>query len=329
MTEAPIPGNEAARLRTLRALDILDSESEDRFDRYARLARGLFHVPIALVSLVDADRQWFKARSGLDATETPREASFCAHAILSDAVLVVEDATRDERFRDNPLVCGDPNIRFYAGYPLKTPDGLRMGTLCIIDRRPRTLSAEKRRLLDDLGAMLESELGALYMATVDALTGLCNRRGLDRIARHVLGVCERAGLGGQLLFLDLDGFKTVNDRHGHVAGDRALAEFARIMVECFRDSDAVARIGGDEFCVLLAGATPEQAEQAVARLRSLLAARVVDAGGGGPLSFSAGIVSMTPGRGLGELLADADARMYAEKSSRTDHAPQIKRDAVA
>ena len=151
---APIkPANEAVRIQALHGLNVLDSAPEERFDRLTRLAKRLFNVPIALVTLVDKDRQWFKSCVGLDVNETPRDVSFCGHAILQDELLLVPDAKQDKRFHDNPLVTGEPNIRFYAGYPLTVPNGNKMGTLCLIDTRPRELDDEERGLLRDLAGM--------------------------------------------------------------------------------------------------------------------------------------------------------------------------------
>jgi phosphoribosyl 1,2-cyclic phosphodiesterase/GAF domain-containing protein len=157
---AVAPADEERRLASLQRMKILDTPPEAGFDRVTRLARRLFRVPIALVSLVDQDRQWFKSRQGLAATQTPRDVSFCAHAILADEPLVVPDARLDPRFADNPLVTGDPHIRFYAGQPLRAPDGSRIGTLCIIDRRPRRMEAGEREALRDLSALVEAELRA-------------------------------------------------------------------------------------------------------------------------------------------------------------------------
>jgi PAS domain S-box-containing protein len=137
---APVTDGEAARLRALGECRVLDTEAEEAFDDIARLAAQFCQTPVALVSLVDQDRQWFKARVGLEASETPRDVAFCAHAIRRPRLFVVADAARDERFRDNPLVTSDPNIRFYAGAPLITADGHALGTLCVIDRVPRELS---------------------------------------------------------------------------------------------------------------------------------------------------------------------------------------------
>ena len=147
--------NEAIRLDELQRLGILDTAQEERFDRYTKLARRLFDMPIVLVSLVDSNRQWFKSRVGLAATETPRDISFCGHAILEEQPLIIEDASADKRFHDNPLVTTDPNIRFYAGCPVKGPDGHPLGTICLIDREPRVHSDSDIESLKDIGDMDE------------------------------------------------------------------------------------------------------------------------------------------------------------------------------
>ncbi len=155
---APVPNNEAQRLSALRSLLILDTPPEERFDRIARFAMGEFDVPVALVSLVDENRQWFKARTGLDACETARDISFCGHAIEEAGVLVIEDTLRDPRFADNPLVTGDPFIRFYAGAPLTLPGNLAVGTLCVIDTEPRIFSRIDQSILCALRDVVVEEL---------------------------------------------------------------------------------------------------------------------------------------------------------------------------
>ena len=158
MLPPPIPANEADRLCALQRYLVLDTQPEACYEDVVGLARQICQVPIALVSLVDSERQWFKARVGLDATETPRHISFCGHAILGDSVFVVADAATDSRFADNPLVTGDPHIRSYAGAPIVAPDGQRLGTVCVIDFVPRQLTAAQLTALQALARQVAAHL---------------------------------------------------------------------------------------------------------------------------------------------------------------------------
>ena len=158
MIAPPIPSNEKERLALLREMLLLDTPREQRLDKIVEFASSEFDVPVCLISLVDDDRQWFKARIGISACETPRSVSFCAHALASDTLLLVPDALLDPRFHDNPLVSGAPHIRFYAGAPLACRDGLVIGTLCLIDTRPRTLDAVEQAILCSLRDLALLEL---------------------------------------------------------------------------------------------------------------------------------------------------------------------------
>jgi diguanylate cyclase (GGDEF)-like protein/PAS domain S-box-containing protein len=160
---------EDERVKALHALGVLDTPLEDRFDRFTRIAAAAFGAPIALVSLIDTQRQWFKSRVGLDICETPRSMAFCSHAVALDDLLVVSDTYLDERFADNPLVMGAPFIRFYAGQPVHSVDGQPVGTLCIIDQRPRQFSDPEKRMLRDLAQMVQDELNrGVLVAARDA-----------------------------------------------------------------------------------------------------------------------------------------------------------------
>jgi GAF domain-containing protein len=155
---APKPKNEAYRLKVLWQYDVLDTVPEEVFDDLADLAAHICNAPVALISLVDEDRQWFKSRIGLTITETSRDISFCAHAIMRDGLFIIPDAKKDPRFKDNPLVTGPQKIRFYAGAPLITPDGYSLGSLCVMDNRPRDLDEEQREALRVLAHHVVSQL---------------------------------------------------------------------------------------------------------------------------------------------------------------------------
>ena len=313
MQPPPTPLDEDARLTALRGLGILDTAAEEHFDRIARLAQRLLGVPIVLVSLVDTDRQWFKARIGLAASETSRDASFCAHAIVDDApVFVVPDAREDARFVDNPLVTGDPSIRFYAGSPIAAPDGSKLGTLCVIDRVPREMSDTDQEALRDLAALVERELEVRQASLTDPLTGLYNRRGFELLAAQALRTCRRQRVPATIVYFDLDGLKEVNDTRGHRAGDELIVRGADLLARTFRDSDVVARLGGDEFAALLPGSDgADGIDRVLARLDAALAAD-------GLVSFSLGAASVAVDgdADLATLLSEADGAMYEDKRSK-------------
>lgn len=196
MLEPLFPADETDRIQALCDLRILDTPAEERFDRITRIAADLFQVPIALISLVDTDRQWFKSKQGLNATQTPRNVSFCGHAILGQAPLVVVDAMMDDRFRDNPLVTGPPHVRFYAGIPLKSVDKHHLGTLCLIDFQPREFSSDDLRRLADLAAWAEREIN-IYVEIDLANTEM--RDTFLRLVSHEL----RTPMTGMLGALDM------------------------------------------------------------------------------------------------------------------------------
>jgi diguanylate cyclase (GGDEF)-like protein len=311
------PPDETLRLRALRTAQILDTQADERLDSITRLARKLLDAPIALVSLVDAERQWFKSRQGLEATETPREVSFCGHAILSDELFVIEDSLRDPRFADNPLVVGEPRVRAYAGYPIKSQSGHRIGTLCVIGHEPRKFTERDREILADLGHLTEQQLRAIALAATDELTQISNRRGLFVLARNILARCDRSGSPCTVLLFDLDQFKRINDELGHEEGDRVLTEFARCLLLTVRDADAVGRLGGDEFCALLPDTDDSTLGTVLARLEGKVAAANAGRPATAAIRYSVGAVVREPRSGLGldEVLAIADERMYEAKRS--------------
>jgi diguanylate cyclase (GGDEF)-like protein len=313
------PENEDTRVATLRSLDILDTEPEERFDRLTRIAKRLFRVPIALVSFVDMNRQWFKSCQGIEVTEMSRDISFCGHAILGDDIFIISDATLDDRFYDNPLVINEPRIRFYAGVPLVVSNGVKVGTLCLIDREPRMFTEEDQVLLRDLGQMAAQELASVQLATIDELTQISNRRGFSALALHALNLCKRMNKPASLFFFDLDFFKEINDRFGHAEGDMALINFSKILKEAFRESDIVGRLGGDEFVALLTNANQSETSLILHRVEQLLEAfNYQNSSRDYDIVYSVGVVAFDPikHQSIYDLLADGDLLMYEQKRSK-------------
>jgi diguanylate cyclase (GGDEF)-like protein len=309
---------ETLRLQTLNSMKILDTPQEERFDRITKLAQHLFDVPVALFSLIGENRVWFKSRQGLEVTEMPRAGALCDYALLCDSVFVVEDARKDDRFCDNPVVTDAPGVRFYAGCPVSAQDGSRLGTLCILDSVPRQFAAENVELMHDLRQMIKGELSNLTMATTDELTMLANRRGFRMIAEPMIALCQRAWHPAAAVTFDLDGLKQINDEFGHAAGDAAIKDFARILLKVFRNSDVIARVGGDEFCVLLTDPTEADPTFPLVRLQRRIDSHNAATNQPYRLAFSAGTAVFNKKRhtSVDDLLRDADQSMYSQKRSK-------------
>lgn len=302
MQRPHIPVDEAKRLAALYATELYGTAPEEAFDRITRLAAKLLGVPTALISLVGSDTQWFKSRCGFVAQTTSRDISFCGHAILSDQPLVIEDATRDERFADNPIVIGEPHIRFYAGVQLYSVERAKLGTLCVLDTRPRTLNQEELEELHELARMVEELIyhrqlaraaqelheqllhnaacapassataaaagQVKYLLTHDALTGLANRQALLRNIGDSIAAWQAEGAGAVVACLNLDRFKQLNEVLGHAVGDTALVTVTRALQSHLREGDMLARAGNDEFVMLLND--PDGEERLLARLGQLM-----------------------------------------------------------
>lgn len=262
---------------------LLSSPDEEAFDRVTRAAKRIFSVPIALVSLIDTHRQWFKSCIGLPVRETAREVSFCGHAIVFGHLFVIEDATSDPRFSDNPLVTGDPRVIFYAGRPLYNSEGYAVGTLCIIDHHPRTFSVDDHRSLDDLGYWVESifvsrELSQTQKTLLAELDDARRNSMLDPMLNiwnraAAMMMLERESLRAfrnrsslSIMMIDVDSFKQINDEYGHPAGDAVLIEIAKRMLGATRTYDSLGRYGGDEFIAVLPDANAEKASEIAQRL---------------------------------------------------------------
>lgn len=309
---------EEERLLALHAIGLLDTRAEERFDRLTRIASKLFDVPIALVSLVDKDRQWFKSNHGLNIKSTPRTESFCSVAVGEGKALVVHDALHDLRFKDNPLVTGSPNIRFYAGYPVKLPDGEIGGTICIIDTRPRFLSGSDYRLLKDLAEIVEDEFRIINMAATDSLTGICNRRSFIVIAEETIRKAKKRNRKFSMIIIDLDDFKPINDTWGHAEGNAALITFANLLEELTDNNALVARLGGDEFGVIFPGSSLIDATSFIDQLTDTLNDYNTNSQKPYKISFSAGLVEFNVAKHLhpADLMREADSNMYDIKRNK-------------
>ncbi|WP_158769553.1 sensor domain-containing diguanylate cyclase [Paraglaciecola sp. L1A13] len=315
MIKPVIPENEAERLHALRTLQILDTSHEERFDRVTRMAKRMFGVSTSLVTLIDEDRQWFKSKQGLDITETPRDVSFCGHAINQNGLFIISNASQDERFFDNPFVKDDPKVRFYAGYPLKIREGVNIGTLCLIDQEPRVMNAEDQQLLKDLGAMVEQEIKSIQLATLDELTLISNRRGFLTLVEHSLSICRRNKAPMSFLLFDLNKFKAINDAYGHHEGDCVLTKFAQLMRKTFRNSDVIGRLGGDEFVAMLTDSNKENTDDILARFVEAVDEANSVMNKPYTIEFSVGLAHFQydTKKSVEEMIQDADAAMYEHK----------------
>nr|WP_321483115.1 sensor domain-containing diguanylate cyclase [uncultured Cohaesibacter sp.] len=262
---------ENRRLQELRRYAILDTEPEETFDRITRLTRELLNAPIALITLADENRLWFKSKQGVQLDEASKDGSFCAHALKNGQPFVVEDTTLDDRFKDKEIVRGEYNIRFYAGVPLTTPSGYHLGVLCIMDHKPRKLTCEQLASLYDMGRMVIDEIELRSLAAYDCLTGLQQRQGFWLKARQELERSKRYDSDLSLLLFDVDGFKGINASYGHAAGDRVLQQLADICRCQIRAFDTAARIGGEQFTILLPQTEITDAYKIAERIRTAIA----------------------------------------------------------
>ena len=346
MREAAKPADEPRRLETLRRYAILDTPPERAYDDLLAIATAICGAPMGTVSLVDAERQWFKARRGITDPETPRDVAFCAHTILDPAnVMEVPDAHDDERFRDSPLVTGGDHVRFYAGAPLVASDGHAVGALCVMDTQPHKLDDAQREALAALSRQVvvlmelraayadlrhhleerewyERELQAYHAARredqlatgeqnrVDTLTGLANRRGFaEEIERALANPAPFA-----FAIIDVDQFTEINDGWGHAFGDRVLMAVAGALRSSRDAGDVVARIGGEEFGLLLPGRTLKHAEAAAEVARQAIAKLEMDV----PVTACVGVTVRHEEDSVSELFARADAALYDAKRGGRD-----------
>lgn len=337
---------ERRRQEALDRLEIVDTQAETAYDDLARLAQALCETPIALVSLVDRDRQWFKAKIGTDLESIPRDISFCDHAIRHpDRIMEVGDAHEDARFANNPLVRGEPHVRFYAGMPILTQEGEAVGAICVVDHVPRQLDQgqrqglealarqatlllevrgvlakqravmsaqddDTRRLLAGHDALRQHNAHLQDVAWRDPLTGLLNRAGMEalRADRRVMARVRAAPYCVALA--DVDHFKQINDEHGHAVGDDVLCAIADVIRGSIRRGDYAGRLGGEEFVVLWPSTSLEQAREIAERIRLGVERLQLDA----PVTISIGLIEGDAAReSRRESLERADRILYEAK----------------
>jgi diguanylate cyclase (GGDEF)-like protein len=306
--------DEEGRLAALHRYQVLDTAAEAPFDKITAIVKTVLDVPICAVSLVDRDRQWFKSSVGLSVPETPRSVSFCAHTIQTDQPMVIADATLDIRFSANALVVGAPFIRSYAGVPLQSPDGYNLGALCAIDTRPRRFDETQVALLRNFAALVVDELELRRIADRDHLTGALTRRGFLQAMEKEIERFKRYGRPSALLMLDVDRFKSINDRFGHPAGDIVLQAVAACCDATVRPSDVFGRLGGEEFGILLPETTADEAMAGAERFRRAIEALRFPTLDDVLATASFGVAPLTADRcDANRWLVDADAALYRAK----------------
>ena len=343
----PLP-DEVSRQAALDAYAVVDTVPEQAYDDIVRLAMSLCDAPAAAISLVDHDRQWFKAQIGLDVRQTPRSEAICDRAIRQPGhALVIHDLEAQSLYPQTSMRIDGQPLRFYAGVPLLSPDGHALGTVCVMDVRPRRLrpgqreglevlarqtqhllelrryALEQRRLLSEREALakrLEDARADLqrrndqleHSATHDALTGLLNRAALSQLRENPAAMAKLQHAPYTLMLLDVDHFKQVNDRHGHLLGDRALRAVADAVAGSIRHDDVAVRYGGEEFLILLPDTRLASATQVAERIRQHIARAALPF----PLTVSIGLAAGEPTRDWSERVFDrADQALYRAKAT--------------
>ena len=310
--------DEEGRIRALNRLEILDTAHEAPFETIVELVCQVLQVPICAVSLIDSERQWFKAYRGLKVAETARDISFCTHAIKQDAPFTVEDAANTPLFAANPLVASNPGIRSYAGAQLRTKDGFAIGTLCAIDTVPRVFSPPEIAILAKFADLVMDDIEMREIASTDALTGVMSRRAWLNCAEDEVRRAFRSGTRLAFFMMDIDHFKQVNDRFGHPVGDLVIKEVARIAEAQLRQSDWFGRYGGEEFVAALPGSLPENAMIVAEHIRAAVEAMRLPCLGDHRCTISIGVAELeareiSPAAALGR--AD-QALLRAKQSGR-------------
>jgi diguanylate cyclase (GGDEF)-like protein len=307
---------EELRLQALAGYCILDTEQEAHFNRLVELARDIFDMPIAYISLIDRDRQWLKAESGSSLCQVDRADSFCRMTIQGTSPLVFSDLSLDPRTASNPYVTGEPRVRFYAGAPLISPEGFALGALGVMDTKARAFSEANCRVLAGLGAIVMDQMELRLRSSLDWLTGAASKGAFYSFARDLLLPSPGTRPFVALISFDLDHFKRVNDLHGHLVGDQVLTRVTQACRRTLRNRDVIARMGGEEFAVLLEGATPQVAMAVAERLRlaiSHIAFDDLNVDLNVTASFGVAMATSTTAH-IDDVLKEADKALYSAKA---------------
>lgn len=310
--------DEPGRFAAVQRFEVLDTEPEKEFLDIVSLVKSIFNVPRAAINIIDGERQWTKAGAGEGPDIAVRADTFCNHTIMSDTPLVVNDASTDNRFAQNPYVIGAPELRSYLGVPLTSEDGYNIGTLCIYDTRRREFSDTEVDVLSNFARVVMSQLELRLTSRLDPLTGLLTWRAFCDLLERQRGL--RNPGAATLILLDIDHFKAVNDRFGHLAGNEVLKSVTARLSALIRKSDAFGRLGGEEFGVLMHGATAEGAFHLTRRIQEALADLPLPAIGGAKITVSMGLAGFIPGESRDDWLERADRALYQAKSSGRNRA---------
>ncbi|MEB3194781.1 MAG: sensor domain-containing diguanylate cyclase [Cyanobacteriota bacterium] len=317
VNDVPIPGDEDLRLRDLERFELVGGDSDVHLDRLVELAQLIFGVPMAAISLVTRTRQWFLAEKGLNIRETPRGVAFCAHAILENGVMVVPNALEDERFRTNPLVVSAPQIRFYAGAPLRSRKGHNLGTVCVIDSQPMQPTPVQIRELELLSQLVMRELDLRRERFLCPVTGLPIRQKFLRIAEGEFRRAHNENKPLSLLLFDIDHFRFINNRWGHHSGDEVMADLCKMGRQFLREEDFAGRLGDGEFALLLVDTPAQEALVTAESLRRAVATMPgVHSHSDLQLHISGGLTSLGPhDESFTPLLQRAEQALHLAKSN--------------
>lgn len=336
MAAPVLPAREVKRLLAVQKLRMMGTPAEERFDKITRLAKRMFNVPLAVIDLIGETRIWLKSVQGMDAVVAARETSFCQFAILNDDICYIPDTHEDPRLVGNPNAhAGDQSVRFYAGFPLQF-DGENVGVLCIAGFVPRVMSDDDMASLRDLASLAEHEINVAKLtenqrdlaaenehleqkALVDDLTRIWNRGAIHEIAQREMETATTTDEPCAILSLDIDHFKAINDGYGHPAGDEVLRQVSARLRGALRPTDAVGRVGGEEFLIVLPACDHDGAATAGERVRKAISAKPISFSGGSlQVTVSIGVASSAEAPTSEVMLRIADEALYRAKRGGRD-----------